>query len=258
MEEKNNDRYEILKRLALAGSRGEGLRETVEMALRQAADLVGLTAAAMYLWDDEMVVNLAVSHAETDASRERLESLEADLFRTLRKDQQLLSAYMTFGGETPLHSFTLPLQQGKRIFGAVMGLQEGNRTVINEDTFLEALSAAIALNVVAGGLGKDTGIDRDALDKERLGAVVETAVTVNHEINNPLTAILGNVQLLLLKRDDLDEELLKKLQTIEASAMRIRDVTQQLLKLTSARSVSYAEGTSMLDLSAEDEEESSK
>jgi len=83
--------------------------------------------------------------------------------------------------------------------------------------------------------------------------VQETAVTVNHEINNPLTAILGNVQLLLMKRRELDDELAAKLQIIETSALKIRDVTQRLLKIRSARSVDYAEGTSMLDLSDDDE-----
>jgi signal transduction histidine kinase len=251
MNDKNNDKYEILRRLALAGASGDDLGQTVTMALRQASDLVGLSAAAMYLWDDQMTVTLAVSHAETDLSRDRLTSLEEDLFSSLRKDRELLSAYMSFGGDVPVHTFTQPLRQGGEIFGAVIGIQEGERTVVTEDTFLEALSAAIALNVVAGGVGKDQTLSADAIDKERMGAVVETAVTVNHEINNPLTAILGNVQLLLLKRDDLDEELVNKLKTIETSAMRIRDVTQRLLRLTSAKSVSYAEGTNMLDLSGD-------
>lgn len=78
-------------------------------------------------------------------------------------------------------------------------------------------------------------------------------MTVNHEINNPLTAILGNVQLLLMSRKDLDEDPVTKLKTIEISAMKIKDVTQRLLRLTSARSVDYTEGTSMLDLSDESE-----
>ena len=78
---------------------------------------------------------------------------------------------------------------------------------------------------------------------------MQTAVTVNHEINNPLTAILGNIQLLLMKRKDLDDELVSKLKTVEEAALKIKDVTQRLLRVTSARSIDYAEGTSMLDIS---------
>ena len=254
MEENQPSKYEVLRRLAVAGARGDQLQTICEMALRQAADLVGLSAASLYLWDEDGQVNLAVTHADSDTSRGRLASLEEDLFTGLRKERRLLSAYMSFEGTPPLHSFTLPLRYHDRVFGAVIGIQEGERTIVSEDIFLEALSAAVALNIVAENAGKDQAISRDVLDKERLGAIVETAVTVNHEINNPLTAILGNVQLLLLKRSDMDEELRGKLQTIEEAAMKIRDVTQRLLKMKSVRSVEYTDGTSMIDLSRDDEE----
>ena len=251
----NIDRYEILRELAVAGTGRKGLIQAARTALGQAAELVGLQASAMYLWGESMQVNLAASHAATDASRERLTSLEEDLFRSLRQDQQVLSAYITIGGETPLHSFTLPLRHGNKVFGAVIGIQEGERTLVSEDAFLEALSAVLSLSALADGIGKDDSPTGEEVDKVRLTAVTETAVTVNHEINNPLTAILGNVQLLLLNRDDLDDELSAKLTTIETSAMKIRDVTQRLLRLTTARSVPYAEGTSMLDLSDENDED---
>lgn len=253
MEKSNTDRFEILKQLALAGSKGEDLTDISERALSQAAGFVDLTAAALFLWDEDFKVTVTVNHAESDAARQRLASLEQELFGNLRKDQNLVSAYMSFGGETPYHSFTLPLRHRAKIFGAVIGLQEGERTIISEDDFLEALSALLALNYAAEGIGKEHAPAREVLDKERLSAIIETAVAVNHEVNNPLTAILGNVQLLLLKRDDLDEELAAKLKTIETSALKIKDVTQRLMRITSPRSVEYSEGTKMLDLSSDEE-----
>lgn len=254
MDKTSTDRFEILRRLALAGSRGENLTETSERALSLAAGLVGLSAAALFLWDDDFKVTVTVTHAESDLSRQRLVSLEEELFGSLRKDQNLVSAYMSFGGKTPYHSFTLPLQHGSKVFGAVIGLQEGKRTIISEDDFLEALSALLALTYAAEGIGKENVLAKETLDKERLSAIVETAVAVNHEVNNPLTAILGNVQLLLLKRDDLDKDLAAKLKTIEASALKIKDVTQRLMRITSPRSVEYSEGTKMLDLSSDEDQ----
>ena len=197
---------------------------------------------------------LAVSHAESEAMGSTLASLEEDLFRSLRAERKMVSAYISFAGEKPMQSFTLPLQHGERVFGAVIGIQEGGGRLVSEDAFLEAVCAAIALNVAAEGIGKDTALSADLIDKERLGAVIQAAVTVNHEINNPLTAILGNVQLLLMKRDDLDKDLSDKLKTIEISALKIRDVTQRLLRVKSARSVPYTEGTTMLDLSGDNSE----
>ena len=255
MHQDKSDRFEILRQLAVAASRGENLTATSERALSQAAGLVGLTAAALFLWDEDFKVAITVTYAKSDGGRQRLESLERELFATLRKDKSLVSAYLSFGGTPPYHSFTLPLRHGSTIFGAVIGLQEGERTIIAEDDFLEALSALLALNYAAEGIGKGLVPSKEIVDKERLSAIVETAVAVNHEVNNPLTAILGNVQLLLLKRNDLDEDLRAKLKTIEASALKIKDVTQRLMRISSPRSVEYTEGTKMLDLSTDEDQQ---
>ncbi|MEW6050153.1 MAG: histidine kinase dimerization/phospho-acceptor domain-containing protein [Candidatus Zixiibacteriota bacterium] len=252
MEPVDKNQFEVLRGLALAGVRGEQLQGAVSVALQLASSLVGLSAAAIYLWDDRSKPRLSVSHATSESSGERLASLEQELLAGLRKERQLVAAYMTFSGKPPLNAFTLPLQHGDRVFGAVLGISEGPTRLIPQDYFLEALSAAIALNVVVSDISQAESLPSDLRDKARLSAIQETAVTVNHEINNPLTAILGNVQLLLLKRQDLDDDLVAKLRVIEASALKIKDVTQRLLRLTSARSAEYTEGTSMLDLSDED------
>ncbi|MBN1213120.1 MAG: hypothetical protein JXA92_11120 [candidate division Zixibacteria bacterium] len=254
MEDKKADKYDVLRRLALAGAGGEELHLTLQQSLQQAAEVVGLHGAAVYLWDDEMAITVAVTYAESDFSREKLDSLEKELFAELRKEKQLVSAYMSFGGERPLHTFTLPLRHGRKIFGAVIGIQEGAQKLVGEDIFLEALSAAIALNVIAGRVEQGKISGQEVIDKERLKAIIEVAVTVNHEVNNPLTAILGNVQLMLLKEENLDDKLRDKLKTIEISALKIKDVTQKLLRLSSARTIKYADDTNMIDLSGGEEE----
>ncbi len=248
MDNRPTDKFEILRLLAVAGAEGEDLNQASQAALSLAAQYVGLNAAAVYLWDGSQQITVTITHADTEQSRQRLAGLEESLFADLRKERRLLSAYLSFGGEPPYHSFTLPLRQGARIFGAVIGLQEGKKTIIAEDVFLETLSALLALVHAARGQAGGV-ISQELLDKERLSTILETAVTVNHEINNPLTAILGNVQLLMLKRDDLDDELKAKLKTIEASAMKIRDVTQRLMRMTSPKTVDYSDGTRMVDIS---------
>ena len=254
MNEKNSNRFEILRLLAVAGSQGDQLNEAARAALEMAAHSVGLVAAAIHLWDDDSKGTVSLSYAENEPAQEQLVSLEEGLFDNLRQERQLLSAYMSFGGERPRHSFTLPLRQGNKVFGAVIGLQEGDRTIISEDTFLEALSALLALTYAAQGAAASIPATQDLVDKERLAAIIETAVAVNHEVNNPLTAILGNVQLLLMKSEELDAPLAEKLRTIEASAMKIRDVTQRLMRMTNPKTVEYTNGTKMLDISGDDEE----
>ena len=70
--------------------------------------------------------------------------------------------------------------------------------------------------------------DKDQLAEYR-SKLEETAALVariRHEINNPLTGVLGQAQLLL--REDLSERSRKRVQTIEDLALRLRDVVAQL------------------------------
>jgi hypothetical protein len=83
---------------------------------------------------------------------------------------------------------------------------------------------------------------------ERAAAITETAVTINHEINNPLTAILGNAQLLLMAKDKLPPDIVSKLETIERSAVRIRETTSKLMSIIEPVTSSYVSGLEMIDI----------
>ena len=60
----------------------------------------------------------------------------------------------------------------------------------------------------------------------QLKEIAEVIARVRHEINNPLTGVLGQAQLLL--REELSEPARKRVQIIEELAMRLRDVTAEL------------------------------
>jgi two-component system NtrC family sensor kinase len=60
----------------------------------------------------------------------------------------------------------------------------------------------------------------------RLVAIAELVARVRHEINNPLTGVLGQSQLLL--REELNDKARKRAQTIEELAIRMRDIVAQL------------------------------
>ncbi len=83
---------------------------------------------------------------------------------------------------------------------------------------------------------------------ERTAAITETAVTVNHEINNPLTAILGNTQLLLMGKEKLSGDVIAKLETIEKSAIQIRETTSKLMSIIEPVKSSYSSGMDMIDI----------
>jgi two-component system, NtrC family, sensor kinase len=65
-----------------------------------------------------------------------------------------------------------------------------------------------------------------AFYRDRLDEVAQLVANIRHEINNPLTGVLGQAQLLL--REDLSDRARKRVETIEELALRIRDIVAQL------------------------------
>ncbi len=90
----------------------------------------------------------------------------------------------------------------------------------------------------------------DTNESDRLAAVVATSVAVNHAINNPLVPILGNAQFLLQDERIVDEDIRKRLRVIVKNALRIRDITQKLARVTHPVTKEYLQGTRMLDIDA--------
>jgi signal transduction histidine kinase len=77
-------------------------------------------------------------------------------------------------------------------------------------------------------LNESSTSDKDQIAEYRLKLEENAALVarIRHEINNPLTGVLGQAQLLL--REDLSERSRKRVQTIEDLALRLRDVVAQL------------------------------
>ena len=70
--------------------------------------------------------------------------------------------------------------------------------------------------------------EQDQIAKYRLKPeeTADLVARIRHEINNPLTGVLGQAQLLL--REELSERSRKRVKTIEDLALRLRDVVAQL------------------------------
>jgi len=63
----------------------------------------------------------------------------------------------------------------------------------------------------------------------RLAEFAELAARARHEINNPLTGLIGQAQLLL--REELSDAARRRVQTIEQLANRIRDTVASLRQI---------------------------
>jgi DNA-binding response OmpR family regulator len=80
-----------------------------------------------------------------------------------------------------------------------------------------------------------------------LAGIGETTIAIEHEINNPLSALLGHAELLLME-PDLTADQMDSLRIIQEQAARIADVVRRLARLKNPQSVEYLAGSRMLDL----------
>lgn len=81
-----------------------------------------------------------------------------------------------------------------------------------------------------------------------LAGIGETTIAIEHEINNPLSALLGHAELLMMdaRTETAQREQIK---VIQDQAFRIAEVVKRLAKLTNPQSVEYLAGSRMIDLS---------
>lgn len=62
----------------------------------------------------------------------------------------------------------------------------------------------------------------------KLHEAAQTAAEVNHEINNPLSVIIGNVQCLVMEKVATTQKSLSRLRRIESAALRISQANRRL------------------------------
>ncbi|MFQ5863914.1 MAG: response regulator [bacterium] len=106
----------------------------------------------------------------------------------------------------------------------------------------------LGLLVVGQDLTDQKRLEKEIVEKERLTAITEALATINHQINNPLTPILGNIQLLRKDEDHFQAGHVRKLEIIEANAKKIFDIIQKFNQVTKPLRKQYYGETNMLDI----------
>ena len=90
-------------------------------------------------------------------------------------------------------------------------------------------------------------IAQDALlSSQRLETVRQVVATLTHELNQPLTAVVGNAEILQL--DLRDPEQIESVGVIVREASRMSNIVQKLADATRLEVVAYVPGLSMLSI----------
>ncbi|KAA3615491.1 MAG: response regulator [Calditrichaeota bacterium] len=85
-------------------------------------------------------------------------------------------------------------------------------------------------------------------EKEKIKGIVQAMATVNHEINNPLTPILGNLSLLISDTPHLSAEAVSKLVSIQESAEAIREKVYKMSTISKPIFKQYYKDEMIIDI----------
>jgi K+-sensing histidine kinase KdpD len=244
-------KFLLLKNLAHKINSSVETNQVFQEALDGLLEILHLQCASLTLWDEK---TKKITNQIASGVMEKLNILrdfDQQVLETMRRQIHMESIYATFDIEGPHSVFSYPIKRNGHTVGAIAGLVEGQRNLSQEEELFEALSHQLGIALAKASLweGKIGGeVQEDMIKSERLKAIIETAVTINHEVNNPLAAVLGYVQLILSRPENLDSDTIDKLKKIETGALRIKEVTNRLLKIVEPVIVKYAGDVRMVDL----------
>lgn len=104
----------------------------------------------------------------------------------------------------------------------------------------------VGFQAVARDITDRLKVEEEHRQQEKLAAVLEMAGMVCHEMNQPMQAILGQTDLLLLAMTD--EAVSERLQIIKEQLERMRRITGKLMNITKHKTKAYVGEVRIIDL----------
>jgi signal transduction histidine kinase len=135
------------------------------------------------------------------------------------------------GGETLESAVALLTETAPVVVAAAPEKQMGMAFLITSGAVDFVARASNFLPIVAGMLDRRVRMAERAtgmiqFPKDELSG--DFGEILRHEVNNPLTGILGNTELLLARRDRLPPAAVERLETIAELAVRLRETVRRL------------------------------
>lgn len=251
----------------------KGDESIYQAVLEKIATAVPYDAATLYLWDSER--NNFQPRAEVNGKVDILSFLnvghgsgvagfvsviEKPLLLTERNKNERFDPRADFATilAVPLNSGTKPIgvvSLGCRAPGALAEKHVRLMTVIADQLSVSIERREYERTITQQHAELEEAHRRLKLAQDRLiaqetlASVAQLAATVNHEINNPLAIVIGNVQCMLVENTSMTQKALSRLRRIEEAALRISETNRKLIEINQVVSESYlGTGERMLNL----------
>src|SRR5271170_6581292 len=253
---KRNRELNALNAMAVIATQSFDLDEILNLTLRQVISLLGAQTGSIYLGDaDQTTFRRRAGWGQRSADRARLSEVQfhggfGDLVTRSRTEvitpeylphlPALVSDFIRADGS---NSWIWVLLWSKDAPIGMMGISSRENRVYtsNDENLLVAIGRQLATTIEKVRLYEETcrayedlrKTQEQLLQSEKMSAVGQLIAGVAHELNNPLTAILGYAQ--LLESEGLSEKAADFVAKLFKQAQRTHRVVQNLLSFARQR-----------------------
>lgn len=246
---RNRELY-VLNNIAITFNQSFDLDEILQLTLLQIVELLSTDTAAVYLFDEESCSfrkRAAYGHRSSMIKDNESFPLPADFVEAIKAehveiiDQERLPQMPEIVRQMVelegLRSWMWAmLWRKEKLLGVLATSSRGERQFsVSEESVLIALGRQLATTIEKVQLYHETKrayedlrrTQEQLLQSEKMSAVGQLISGVAHELNNPLTAILGYTQ--LLETEPLDERVRDFILKLQKQAQRTQKIVQNLL-----------------------------
>ncbi len=102
---------------------------------------------------------------------------------------------------------------------------------------------------IAKGIEKKDILEQLKVSQNKL-ALSQLAIAINHEINSPLTVMIGNTEILLRQKNELSEKTANRLKKIIEAGNQIKNIVSKLRDIKDVPVIKYADYATMIDITS--------